>query len=180
MADSLTPTLITVSVTALGWYATYAYTKHKEDRTRRLEIQLKYRAQQIEVLYGPLLSLIEQIFNVWQVRKNVLGQGGYSPDDQQRIQQFFWQRYFMPLHKEIGDLLRTRLYLLEGNRLPDSFSKYLEHSTQEASQHLLWDELRVNTSRVVGTPWPERFYDDVKEALGRLMDEHKSGVAKLS
>jgi hypothetical protein len=172
--------LITVSATAVGWYVTYAYTKHKEDRTRRLEIQLKYRAQQIEQLYGPLLSLIEQIFNVWRVRENVLEPGRYSPEDEHRIRHFFWQRYFMPLHKEIGDLLRTRLYLLEGNRLPASFSEYLVHSTQEASQHLLWDELKVDTSRVKGSPWPDQFDDDVKEALDRLMDEHKSGVAKLS
>jgi hypothetical protein len=180
MADSLTPTLITVSATALGWYVTYAYTKQKEDRTRRLEIQLKYRAQQIEELYGPLSSLIQQIFNVWHVRENVLGQGGYSGEVEQRIRQFFWQRYFSPLHQEIGELLRTRLYLLEGNRLPDSFSKYLEHSTQEASKHLLWDELKIDTSRVGGKHWPDQFYIDVKGTLGRLMDEHKSGMAKLS
>jgi hypothetical protein len=180
MVGSLTPTLIAVFVTALGWYATYAYAKKKENWTRRLEIQLKYRAQQMEELYGPLLSLIEQIFNVWGVRKNLLEAGGYSQDDQQRIRQFFWERYFMPLHKEIGDLLRTRLYLLEGNRLPDSFSKYLEHATQEACQHLLWDELRLDTSRVPGRPWPGQFHDDVKQALDRIMDEHKSGMAKLS
>jgi len=179
MADGLTPTLITVSATAVGWYVTFAYTKRKEDRTRRLEIQIKYRAQQIEELYGPLLSLIEQIFNVWRVREKVL-EGGYSPEHKQRIRQFFWQRYFMPLHKEIGDLLRTRLYLLEGNRLPESFSNYLVHSTQESSQHLLWDELKIDTSHVKGSPWPGQFHDDVRETLDRLMDEHKSGIAKLS
>lgn len=61
MANSLTPTLITVTITAFGWYVTYFYAKRKEDRTRRLEIQLKYKGQQIEQLYGPLFSLIEQI-----------------------------------------------------------------------------------------------------------------------
>lgn len=179
MAD-LTPTLITVSVTALGWYATYAYTKHKEDRTRRLEIQIKYRAQQIQELYGPLLSLIEQIFNVWQVRKSVLDEGTYSDENQQRIREFFWHRYFSPLHKEIGDLLRTRLYLLEGSHLPKSFSEYLEHSTQENCQHALWNELHLDTSRVQGRPWPGEFYDDVQKGLGRLLGEYKSGIGKLS
>ena len=77
MAD-VGPVLIAGAVTAFGWYATYAYAKLREDRTRRLDLLLKLRARQIEELYGPLLSLIEQIFNVWQVRENVLRGTAYS------------------------------------------------------------------------------------------------------
>jgi hypothetical protein len=180
MADNLTATLLTVSVTAFGWYATYAYAKRAEDRTRRLEIQLKYQARQIEELYGPLLSLIQQIFNVWQVREVVLDGGRYSEGDRQRIRNFFWERHFSPLHKEIGDLLRTRLYLLEGNRLPKSFSEYLQHATQEACQHQIWGELNIDTSHVRGRPWPGDFDREVRQTLDRLMDAYKTGLAGLS
>jgi len=173
------PVLITGAVTALGWYATYAYAKLREDRTRRLDLLLKLRARQIEELYGPLLSLIEQIFNVWQVRENVLRGTAFSAEDQRRIQEFFWQHYFPPLHQEIGVLLRTKLYLLEGGRLPDSFTEYLEHATQEACQHRLWSELGIDTSKVPGRGWPERFHSDVKTSLDRLMAEHQSGLARL-
>jgi hypothetical protein len=180
MSDGLTPTLITVSVTAVGWYATYAYAKRAENRTRRAEIQLKYRAQQIEELYGPLLSLIEQVFNVWEVRETILKGGNYSDAVQKSIGEFFWQRYFSPLHKEIGELLRTRLYLLENSHLPKSFGEYLQHATQEACQHQLWDELKIDTSHVPGRKWPRQFDQDVKKTLDSLMEQYKSGLARLS
>src|SRR5690348_15517759 len=98
----LRPAFIAGAVTIIGWYVTYAYTKSREDRTRRLDINLKFKARQIEELYGPLLSLIEQIFIVWGVRKNVLGAGRYSSEDDRRIREFFWKGYFTPLHEHIG------------------------------------------------------------------------------
>jgi hypothetical protein len=173
------PVLITAAVSVFGWYATYAYAKMREDRTRRLDLLLKFRARQIEELYGPLLSLIEQVFNVWQVRENVLQGTDLPSEDRQRIQEFFWQQYFNPLHQEISGLLRTKLYLLEGGVLPLSFSEYLEHATQEASQHRLWSELGIDTSKVPGRGWPDSFHRDVKTSLDRLMVEHQSGLARL-
>lgn len=178
MAD-IVPILITAAVTAVGWYATYAYAKLREDRTRRIDLLLRLRARQIEEMYGPLLSLIEQIFNVWQVRQNVLESTAYSEEDQRRIKEFIWARYFTPLHEEIGTLLRTKLYLLEEGRLPKSFSDYLQHATQEACQHRLWSELGIDTSKVPVREWPQGFDQDVKNALERLMTEYQSGLAKL-
>jgi DNA relaxase NicK len=64
--------LIAAAVAILGWYVTYAYAKRRDDQTRRTEIRLKHRQRQIEELYGPLLSLIEQIFNICQVRQHIL------------------------------------------------------------------------------------------------------------
>ena len=178
MANAV-PVLITATITVFGWYATYAYAKMREDRTRRLDLLLKLRAQQIEELYGPLRSLIDQIFNVWRVRTNILSGVAYPPEDDRRIREFFWQNYFTPLHQEIVTLLRTKLYLLEDGRLPDSFTAYLEHSTQEAIQHRLYSELGIDTSKVAGRRWPAAFQDDVKASLDRLMAEHQSGLARL-
>jgi hypothetical protein len=175
----LTPVVITGAVTVISGYATYAYAKLRDDRTRRLDIVLKLRSRQIEELYGPLLSLIEQIFIVWQVRDNVSKEGGYSSDDERRMKEFFWRSYFTPLHDQIGVLLRTKLYLLEGARVPRSFEKYLEHATQESCQHRLWSELSIDTAHVKGPSWPSEFHDDVKGALDRLMTEYQSGVTRL-
>ncbi len=175
----LTPVLVTGTVTVIGWYATYVYAKSREDRTRRLDIALKLRARQIEELYGPLLSLIEQIFIVWQVRENVFKAGHYSSDDEHRIKEFFWKEYFTPLHEQIGALVRTKLYLLEDAQVPKSFEEYLEHATQEACQHRLWSELSIDTSHVKGRRWPSKFHEDVKGALDRLMCEYQTGVARL-
>jgi hypothetical protein len=171
--------LITALVTIASGYATYVYAKWREDRTRRIEIRLQYRQRQIEELYGPLLSLVEQIFNVWQVRQNILEspRARYSTDQQTQIREFIWREYFSPLHQEIGTLLRTKLYLLEGGHLPDSFARDLEHATQEACQHRLWSELKLET--VGGKSWPPGFYDEIKGTLERLMKEHQSGLENL-
>jgi hypothetical protein len=173
---ALSGTIFTATVTVLGWYGAYTYAKQKEDRARQLEIRLKYRAQQIGELYGPLASLIEQIFNVWTVRENILGHTAYSPEDDARVKEFVWQRYFKPLHNEIALLLRTKLYLLEGDVLPNSFRAYLEHSTQEDCQHLLWSELSLGTSQVPAKAWPDDFYENVKSQLVALIRDHRSGV----
>ena len=175
----LWPVFITGAVTVFGWYATYLFAKYREDRTRRVDLLLKFRAQQIEQLYGPLLSLINQIFNVWDVQESILKGVSNSEEDAQRIKEFLWQHYFTPLHQEIGALLRTKLYLLEGGRLPKSFTEYLEHATQEGVQHQLWTELRIDTSNVKGREWPDAFSTAVKRTLDHLMEEYQSGLARL-
>lgn len=175
----LTSALIAATVTIIGWFSTYLITKQREDRTRRIELLLKYHQRQIEELYGPLVSLIEQVFNVWDVRKNILSHGGYSPRNTERIRQFFWGQYFHPLHQEIRSLLRTKLYLLEGGRIPPSFLKYLQHSTQEESQHRIWDELKLDTSKTPPKEFPQGFYEDIKGSLERLMNEYQGGLDYL-
>jgi hypothetical protein len=178
MAEML-PVLISGGITIAGWYATYAYTKRREDRTRRLDIALKLKARQIEELYGPLMSLVEQVFMVWRVRQRLIKEGGYTDDQRQRIREFFWKEYFTPLHDQISALLRTKAYLLEGGKMPDSFTRYIEHATQEACQHRLWGELSIDTSAVKGRKWPNEFDDDVKASFTRLMSEYQSGVERL-
>jgi hypothetical protein len=173
---ALSGTLFTATVTVLGWYGAYSFAKDKEDRARRLEIRLKYRAQQIGELYGPILSLIEQIFNVWTVRENILDHSAYTEEERMRVRELVWQRYFKPLHGEIATLLRTKLYLLEGDVQLKSFSDYLMHSTQEDCQHLLWSELSLDTSRVPPKAWPDAFREDVKSQLFALIEEHRSGL----
>jgi hypothetical protein len=179
MSSTLIAALLGALVTVFGWYVTYAYTKRMEDRRRRLESHRQYRSQQIEQLYGPLLSLIEQIFNVWQVRDNILTNCRCSPEQEKAIKELIWKQYFTPLHAEIGGLLRTKLYLLEGSILPESFTEYLEHATQEGCQHVLWNELQIDTSCAPGRPWPANFHSEVKTTLKKLMDERQQGLAEL-
>ena len=105
-------------------------------------------------------SLIEQIFNVWTVRERILNAKNYTAEDRSRIRNFFWERYFTPLHQEVAGLLKTKLYLLEGGQLPTSFQHYLEHATQESCQQHLWRELQIDTSHARGRSWPQQFHSD--------------------
>jgi hypothetical protein len=85
---ALCGTVLTATVTILGWYGAYTFAKQKEDHARRLEISLKYRERQIGELYGPLLSLIQQIFNVWDVRENILNHSQFNDDERTRVREF--------------------------------------------------------------------------------------------
>ncbi len=175
-----TALLVTAALTALGWYATYAYAKMREDRTRRLDLRLRHRVRQLDELYGPLLSLVEHIFNVWRVRQSILQSRPDADEVTRRITEFFWTHYFRPLHEEISGLLQTKLYLLEDGRLPRSFSEYLKHATQETCQHQLASELGIDTSDVRGSPWPKAFHADVKSAVERLMHDYKAELESLA
>jgi hypothetical protein len=123
--------------------------------------------------------LIEQVFSVWRVRQNILENSDHAGEKSEAVRVLIWKKYFAPLHMEIAGLLRTKLYLLEGSSLPESFSEYLEHARQEECQHLLWDDLQIDTSRVPERPWPNSFYPEVKNTLQRLMDDRQKGLTLL-
>jgi hypothetical protein len=180
--DTPTATIIGVSVTAFvtvaGWNISHILAKKREDETRMLEAAQKHLERQIEELYGPLLNLIEQIFNIWEVRGKIIQHNRSSTlspsNDTQNneIRYFIQEHYFFPLHEKIRELLTQKLYLADGGRIPESFRAYLEHSTQQIVQKALEKELKVNTQDVPILPWPDSFYEDVRNTLDSLMERY--------
>lgn len=158
---------MTGAVTVLGWHVSHYFARIRDDRTRRIEVSIKQLDRQLEEFYGPLHSLIEQIFNVWNVREKL--KTGIPEDRLGDVELFIWQEYFMPLHNEIQELLKTKLYLSEGATIPQSFRKYLMHSTQELFQQRLTKELNVNTHGIKGMRWPLEFDKDVKNSIESIM-----------
>jgi hypothetical protein len=187
--DQATATIIGVSltgaVTVIGWNVSNALAKRRDAETRQAEATLKHIERQIEEFYGPLLSLIEQIFNVWTVRENLLFPEGrpspIDPSDPRRNQifTFFQTTYFFPLHGKLREILASKLYLVDAGSVPESFRQYLEHSTQQVVQHRLHADLGVSTDHIPGVPWPDAFYDDVKASLDELMARHERVLRAL-
>ena len=64
--------------------------------------------------------------------------------------------------------------------MPESFYEYLRHALQERDQRRLWEQLNVDTSFVPGTPWPERFYEDVKNGFTAAMHDYDRSLGVLS
>lgn len=85
---------------------------------------------------------------------------------------YFQDVYFTPLHKEFNNILKTKLYLIEGSELPDSFYKYLRHSIQENVQFNLWNNYNIDTSGVKGIPYPNDLYPDIKTGLDNAMKKY--------
>lgn len=80
------------------------------------------------------------------------------PSDQRlAIDQLFYREYFRPLHDSCRELLKTRLHLVEGSALPQSFYDYLRHSLQERVQQDLWSVHQIDTSDVHGIYFPDEF-----------------------
>ena len=69
-----------------------------------------------------------------------------SPDEKARVQRFLHNDYFRPLHDGIAAILRTKLYLVEGVALPESFYAYLKHTNQERVQADLWQKEGLDTA----------------------------------
>ena len=174
--------LIAGSITAVGWLVTYSLTKRKEDRVRRIENTIKYLERQIQEFYGPLFNLVHQIVVCNHVQFSILygrGTSNISGESKMKIEQFFQEKYFIPLHDEMVRILKTKLYLIEGTELPESFYKYLRHSTQEQVQRALWANYGISTSHVPGIPYPNELYQDVKNSLDNIMIKYEQCLESL-
>jgi hypothetical protein len=170
---------LTGAVTAAGWFVTKrldlrAQTKLKEAEFRRGHIQ-----KQIEEFYGPLYSLVWQIFAINDLKDAMLRRKQIDPATKIQIDDYFATKYFLPMHAEVRGILETKLYLVEGTRMPDSFQSYLRAALQETVQRELWSSSGIDTSFVKGAPWPAGFYEDIHGPLMRLMAEYETDVQLL-
>ena len=199
--------LISAATTSLGWIVLHYLTRKREieareaiagreeqgreyaraqaDRTRRLEILLKFYERQIQEFYAPLYSNIQLIWNVWRIGER-FGNELTTSDDraladlQTRIGQVLGVKYYLPLHDEIRTVIKSKLFLVDGVELPESFSKYLMHSVMEDVQRRLSDEDGIDTSSVPGVEWPFEFPDDVKAGLDAAMRRYEEVIQELA
>jgi hypothetical protein len=178
MDTTILATLITAFVTIAGWILTNYILRKKEDRTKRLQIRLDHTQMQIEELYGPLYSLINQVFIYWDVKER-LSISHIDDIEKEKIESLFREKYFSKIHQEIKTLLKTKFHLIEGVEFPKSYWDYLQHSTQEVVQIDIWRELEISTSGLAGYPWPDDFNDDVKKQLDKLMKRYESILNEL-
>src|SRR5262245_5066555 len=89
-----------------------------EDRTRRLEGLKRHYERQIEEFYGPLFNMVNQVFVANHVQGEILKRT--NPPDSEMVRDYFHTMYFDPMHDEIRQILRTKLYLVEGSEMPES------------------------------------------------------------
>ena len=181
--------------TAGGWLAVHYTTRIREleardraDRLKRIEIALGKTEKQIESFYGPLYSLIQQIWIVCStVFVKLLLSIYLSPADNSEkdpgkikgdIDKFVWQEFFLPLHEEMRSILKDRLHLIEGTRLSPSFEKYLEHATIEKVRNKLF-ERGISTASVPAIFWTNEFPEDVKRELDAAMRRYETYLSEI-
>jgi hypothetical protein len=148
-------------------------------RLKQAEFRRVYIQSQIEEFYGPLYSLMWQIFSANDLKERLLEGAQLGEAERRTIEEFFTETQFIPLHARIKTILENKLYLIDGTKVPDSLFEYLTHSLQENTQHLLWAEKKISTGYLEGTPFPSKFYKLIEKTLKDLMVEYESNVNEL-
>jgi hypothetical protein len=167
--------LITGFITVVGWFAA----KWLDRQQQRNESRRAYIQRQIEEFYGPIYSLMWQMFSSNGLQQRILSKCKLSHEEQERVRQYFFETHFFPLHARIRGILETKLYLVDGTEMPRSVYDYLTHSQQEDIQRQLWTERGISTIAVHGTAFPPDFFDMVESTLKKLMREYEVSVQQL-
>ena len=180
--------LISAATTSLGWFVLHDLTHKREtkarksiaqmaDRTRRLELRLKYHEQQIREFYAPLYSNIQLIWNIRAIRERLIEK---LPENDDRVRRVLEIKYYLPLHTEIREIIKTKIFLIDGVEMLKSFSLYLEHSVMQDVKIRLSEEDGINTSSVQGFPWPDEFPKDVQAGLDKAMRSYDEIIQELA
>jgi hypothetical protein len=145
----------------------------KEDRTRKLQHMLEHYQKQIEEFYGPLFNMLYQMYVANLTQHEILhdanGQLRVTPEQEEQVRHYYQENYFVKLHDEIRAIIKSKLYLIEGNEMPDSFYVYLRHAAQERDQRILWQRYHIDTYYLPGVPWPGQFHTDIKQGFETAM-----------
>ncbi len=177
IASVLISPLVAAVVAVLGWWVLDFLTRRREREARRLEGALQHLERQISELYGPLDGLIRTSNAMYEVALNVLP----TVDDGKRLNaqafsdgdyvayHFLQEEYFLPLKKQMVEVLTTKLHLLESGRRPKSFDDFLLH--QAAAEGLYRLSQAKGQSRWPRAPmgWPSEFGQDIAGSLARLL-----------
>jgi hypothetical protein len=99
--------VLTTTGAVVGWAAAYILTGWREDRTKRLQIELDHASAQLKEFYAPLVALTAQLDTTASIKGSVAS--GMTPEDEHELE----------------------VHLLEGRTTPQSFDEYFEHFTTE-------------------------------------------------
>jgi hypothetical protein len=157
-------------ITVGGWFVNSYLTKRQDTAKARAE----FIQRQIEELYGPLYGLIVEtdvIFRIELQRQRSKPAGDSSHVVANR---YFIETYYNPLNIEMVELIRRKMHLLVGGKLPESFERLMEHASSGMALYGLWRDRGIDSSPVKGIPWPDQFERDVRTALSGLQTEFET------
>jgi hypothetical protein len=153
-------------VTVIGWFVV----RWREDRIRGIERELKYRERQIEEFYGPLFSLMHQILVADEIQMNFVRT---TEEKETTIRIYFRKNYFAPLHEEMIQILKAKLYLVEGTEVPPSFKEYLSHACDDRAR----SELAIFPKDDV--KWPTDFKEHLTLGLKTVKQKYDDLIYRL-
>jgi hypothetical protein len=179
-AESISHAIWTAAIAAIvggfGWIAAYILNSRRDDRTKRIELTIEQTSTQLREFYAPLVALTEQLgANVVVKETTVVGK---KIDEEREISESFYHDYFLPIHEEINQILKSKVHLIEGYSIPDSFNLYFKHFSTEK---VYWDliEKKKNVSNIKVPPYPDAFYYDVRRGHNAVFQRYEASVREL-
>ncbi len=174
-----------IIVAVAVYYLNRTLEKYKGEQALRREYEalrdqaaLTHLQRQIEELYSPLLGLIQQARIIRKVAslKCPGGRSGPRPD----VWEYFVDKHFLKLDRQISDLLRAKVHLLETDEMPESYQQFLAHATEYDSLLTLWKDRKIPSDDIPVTPWPSTFESDVKGSLDKLRRSYNEDLRRLN
>jgi hypothetical protein len=150
----------------------------KEYEVLRDQTALKHLQRQIEELYSPLLGLIEYGNAVNEVEFAKLLQPR-NDEDKAKTQRYLEEKYYLPLNAQMSDLIRTKIYLLDSDAIPESYKQFLMHAAQFECLHNLWKDVGVRSDGFPGIEYPKTFKDEVRDSLDKLRRNYNEYIGRL-
>jgi hypothetical protein len=171
---ALTATLVSGAFTVLNYYLVW----WKENQARKQEAALRNLQRQIEELYSPLLGLIQYGAAVNEIERQKLPHGARG-EQEGEIMRYFRERYYLPLNAQMSELIRTKIYLLDSDALPESFQQFLVHAAQFECFHSLWKDKGISTDEIEPITYPETFRVDVEDTLHQLRRKYRDSIKRI-
>lgn len=170
-------------VTAIGWLITFILSSSTERRQQRLIAQVEFTKQQLEELYGPLAFLVWEGEQSNRELEEILGSDlkEILNDEDKRKTWLFWvENDIFPRHQKIVDLLSRKTYLIEGERLSESFLAFMTHSHSWKINHERWQKQSIDYSWHSKLSYPLEFNKEVLSTFEYLKKHHSVLIGKIS
>lgn len=156
-----------------------------EKRKRQEEAALRHLRRQIEELYGPLYGLIqfgEAVNDIEWLRlpSDARDEKGRPKDEEGgKVIRFFREHYYLPLNEQMMELIRTKVYLLDSDTIPKSFTDFIRHAAQLDCFHRLWKEADIRTHGIKPIEYPSEFRSEVEGTLNQLRREYNEYIRRM-
>jgi hypothetical protein len=125
-------------------------------------------AAQIRELYSPLYGMLQESEDIFRVAMEKLPNFKAThrlSEKEWPVWRYFVETYFLPGNARMAALIRSKIYLVQGNELPESWKLFLAHQTHFEILDKLWRDKQEPSPELHGAGWPDGFNEDVRRTF---------------
>ncbi len=172
-------------IAVIGWLVAHFSKLHFEKRSARLN----RINDQLKNLYGPLMATLTANNETWEAftkkhwpshgLKGYFGKGADTLSEEELSRWRTWMVHvFHPLNERIEKVIIENIHLIEGDEIPDSFTKPLSHVSAYRAVKFQWDKENYSEYLSVNN-WPtQELLNDVKPIFLALSHEQSKLLGK--